>query len=96
MGIPLAANRITQYKSILKYARILVEMQLSGEIPKSIIFKDEKGVIVNQVVEFEWKTIRCSKYKMLTNSVRPRLRQTRQSRWFKAIQVFSPYYPLSR
>jgi len=53
IGIPLKINRYTKDKSMLKYARLLVEMPLEGHFPDYIDFANEKNVIIRQKIVYE-------------------------------------------
>ena len=60
LGRPLATYRATQDKSKIKLARVLIEIYIRKEFPKTITFMDQKGEAIIQEVEFEWRTIRCT------------------------------------
>jgi len=47
LGVPIAADKITQVKVILKHARILVDMKLNGEFLQSVTFVDEQGFVID-------------------------------------------------
>ncbi|KAJ8431325.1 hypothetical protein Cgig2_013541 [Carnegiea gigantea] len=64
LGIPLVADKVTQEKYMLKYARLLVDMKLNGEFPSSVTFVDDQGLVIDQEVDYEWKHIRRSKWSM--------------------------------
>ena len=51
LGISLKIDKYTKEKSMLKYARLLVEMPLERHFPKYIQFANEKDVIIIQKVE---------------------------------------------
>ena len=53
IGIPLKTDRYTKDKSMLKYARLLVEMPLEGHFPDYIDFANEKNVIIRQKIVYE-------------------------------------------
>ncbi|KAJ8430484.1 hypothetical protein Cgig2_021730 [Carnegiea gigantea] len=50
LGIPLKADKYTKDKSMLRYARLLVEMQLEGQFSEYIKFANEKNVPIRQKV----------------------------------------------
>ena len=64
LGIPLKTNKYIKEKSMLKYARLLVEMPLEGNFPDFIEFVNEKDLIIRQKVVYEWKPIKCTHCKM--------------------------------
>ena len=53
IGIPLKTDKYTKDKSMLKYARLLVEMQLEGPFPDFIEFANERDVIIRQKIVYE-------------------------------------------
>lgn len=59
LGIPLKTDRITREKSMIGYARLLIEVPMEGPFPDFIEFFDEYGVLVHQPVKFEWKPCIC-------------------------------------
>ena len=46
IGIPLKTDRYTKDKSMLKYARLMVEMPLGGNFPDHIEFANGRDVII--------------------------------------------------
>lgn len=55
VGKPLNPDQATTNRDRIAYARVLVEMDINKVFPKNIQFKNEKGVVVSQELEFEWK-----------------------------------------
>ncbi|XP_019252859.1 PREDICTED: uncharacterized protein LOC109231671 [Nicotiana attenuata] len=55
VGKPLVVDKNTEKKLGLNFARLLVEVKIGDQIPKTIYFKNEKGVIVEQRVTCDWK-----------------------------------------
>ncbi|KAK4721936.1 hypothetical protein R3W88_012169 [Solanum pinnatisectum] len=47
----------------MTYARLLVEIPLNQEYPTCIMFENENGNIVEQRMEYEWKSVLCTKCK---------------------------------
>ena len=64
LGIPLKTEKYTKEKTMLKYARLLVEMPIDGSFPEYIEFANEKEVLIRQKVIYEWLPLKCSYYKM--------------------------------
>ncbi|KAJ8436750.1 hypothetical protein Cgig2_009724 [Carnegiea gigantea] len=64
LGYPLKTDKYIKDKSMLKYARLMVEMSLEGQFPEYIEFANEKGVLLRQKVTYEWMPIKCDKRKM--------------------------------
>ncbi|KAJ8424423.1 hypothetical protein Cgig2_010652 [Carnegiea gigantea] len=55
VGIPLKTDQYTKERTMLKYARMLVEIPLERDFPEFIEFANEKDVIIRQKVE--WRAI---------------------------------------
>ncbi|KAK2420095.1 hypothetical protein QL285_030882 [Trifolium repens] len=55
IGNPLVTDECTANKFRVSYARILVEMDVTQELPQEITIKDSEGNKMKQVVEYEWK-----------------------------------------
>jgi len=64
LGIPIKTDKYTKDKTFLKYARILIEIQLEDNFLECIEFVNEHNVVVRQKVEYEWKPIKCDFCKM--------------------------------
>ena len=64
IGIPLKTDEYTKDKSMLKYAQLLVEMQLEGPFHDFIEFANERDVIIRQKIVYEWRPIRRTHCKM--------------------------------
>jgi len=50
---------------MMNYAHLLIEVLILKKLPKYIHFEDDKGVIQQQGIVFEWKPIiykKCKKY----------------------------------
>ncbi|KAJ8419487.1 hypothetical protein Cgig2_008717 [Carnegiea gigantea] len=54
LGIPLKTDRCTREKTMIKYARLLIEVPIEGPFP------DEHGVLLRQQVAIEWKPSKCT------------------------------------
>ncbi|KAJ8426970.1 hypothetical protein Cgig2_010201 [Carnegiea gigantea] len=46
LGSPLAADKVTKEKTMLRHARILVDMKLNGAFLELVTFVDEKGLVI--------------------------------------------------
>ena len=64
LGYPSKSDKYTKDKSMLKYARLMVEMPLEGQFPEHVEFANEKGVLIRQKVIYEWLPTKCDKCKM--------------------------------
>ena len=60
LGIPLKTNRYTKDKSMLNYARILIEFPIEGSFPEYIEFFNEHGILLRQQIMYEWLPTKCS------------------------------------
>ncbi|CAJ2662985.1 unnamed protein product [Trifolium pratense] len=61
IGNPIVTDECTANKFRVSYARILVEMDVTQELPTDITIKDSAGNKMKQVVEYEWKPLFCDK-----------------------------------
>ncbi|XP_062075302.1 uncharacterized protein LOC133779348 [Humulus lupulus] len=53
-------DKVTKDKSMVKFARVLVDVEISDKIPQCISFLNEKGQLMEQPIDFEWLPTRCS------------------------------------
>jgi len=65
LGIPLKADKFTKDKQVIRYAILLVEMQIDGPFPEHIEFFNEEGVLTRQQVTYEWIPSKCTHCAML-------------------------------
>ena len=68
LGIPLRTDKYRKGKTMLKYARMLVEMHIDGPFPEFIEFANEKDVLLRQKVQYEWLPIKCTYCKMFEHT----------------------------
>ncbi|GAU38712.1 hypothetical protein TSUD_396400 [Trifolium subterraneum] len=61
LGTPLVTDECTANKFRISYARILVEMDITQELPTDITITDSEGGKLKQPVEYEWKPTFCDK-----------------------------------
>ncbi|XP_019237195.1 PREDICTED: uncharacterized protein LOC109217410 [Nicotiana attenuata] len=59
IGKPLMVDQNTEKRIGLKFARLLVEVEMNTKLPDKISFKNEKGNIVEQEVTYDWKPSLC-------------------------------------
>ncbi|XP_062075185.1 uncharacterized protein LOC133779211 [Humulus lupulus] len=69
IGKPIMIDKITKNRSMIKFARILVEMEIADTLPKFISYFNEKGQIMEQIIDYEWLPTKCTKCKKLGHSV---------------------------
>ncbi|XP_062114706.1 uncharacterized protein LOC133825825 [Humulus lupulus] len=60
IGKPIMVDKVTQSREMVKYARVLVDMEISDYPPKSIAYINERGQLVEQSVEYEWLPSKCA------------------------------------
>ncbi|KAJ8421390.1 hypothetical protein Cgig2_031915 [Carnegiea gigantea] len=68
LGIPIKIDKFPRDKTILKYARLLIEMKLQDSFPEYIDFVNEHDMVVRQKVEYEWKPSKCNFCRMYGHS----------------------------
>ncbi|KAJ8445672.1 hypothetical protein Cgig2_007148 [Carnegiea gigantea] len=68
LGIPLKTDRYTKDKQVIRYARLLVEIQIDGPFPEHIEFFNEEGILLRQLVTYEWIQTKCTHCAMLDHS----------------------------
>ncbi|XP_062119004.1 uncharacterized protein LOC133832711 [Humulus lupulus] len=59
LGKPIMIDQVTRDRSMVKFARILVDMEISKTPPKTISFVNERDQLVDQLVEYEWLPSKC-------------------------------------
>ncbi|XP_062113307.1 uncharacterized protein LOC133824440 [Humulus lupulus] len=59
IGVPILVDKVTKDRSMMQFARVLVEIELSEDLPKSVQFLNEKGQLMEQLLEFEWLPTQC-------------------------------------
>ncbi|XP_019233469.1 PREDICTED: uncharacterized protein LOC109214047 [Nicotiana attenuata] len=59
VGKPLMVDKNTEKKVGLNFARLLVEVKIGEQFPESIFFKNEKGIIIEQRITYDWKPSVC-------------------------------------
>jgi len=65
LGVPIKTDRYTKEKSMLRYARVLVDMPIEGPFPTTIDFFNEAGILTRQEVHYEWLPIKCEHCKLM-------------------------------
>uniref|UniRef100_A0A803PAS3 DUF4283 domain-containing protein n=1 Tax=Cannabis sativa TaxID=3483 RepID=A0A803PAS3_CANSA len=59
LGKPIMTDKVTKERSMVKFARVLVEMDISDEHPRRIEFLNEHGQLIELPVEYEWLPVQC-------------------------------------
>lgn len=60
VGLPISMDKLTAKRARLGFARILVEVNIKGELPKTIPITDPEGNVFEQPVVYEHLLPRCS------------------------------------
>lgn len=81
LGHPLKSDKFTLEKTMLRYARLLVEFPMEGPFPDSIDFFNEEGIMVRQKIIYEWKPCRCSHCGMLGHKEEECRKKTTRWEW---------------
>ncbi|XP_019263718.1 PREDICTED: uncharacterized protein LOC109241432 [Nicotiana attenuata] len=59
VGRPLMVDSNTEKKIGLSFARLLVEVQMDTKLPDKVVFKNERGLLMEQKVQYDWKPTLC-------------------------------------
>ncbi|XP_062104317.1 uncharacterized protein LOC133815497 [Humulus lupulus] len=59
IGKPLLVDKFTRERSRVQFVRVLVEMEITDNPPRSLQFVNEHGQIIEQGVEYEWLPTKC-------------------------------------
>ncbi|XP_062118450.1 uncharacterized protein LOC133832078 [Humulus lupulus] len=65
IGKPIMIDKITKDRSMIKFARILVDMEISDSLPKFISYINERGQVMDKLIDYEWLPTKCSQCKKL-------------------------------
>ena len=69
IGNFVKSDQITLQRTYLSYARVMLEVQVGRDFPKSIGFIDEKGNSHRVMVTYDWVPSRCDACKGLGHVV---------------------------
>ncbi|XP_010696567.1 uncharacterized protein LOC104909079 [Beta vulgaris subsp. vulgaris] len=61
LGVPLYADECTSQNLRISYARLLIEMDVTQEIPKVVAVEDHNGIVFKQKLEYDWVPTFCKK-----------------------------------
>ncbi|XP_070037054.1 uncharacterized protein [Nicotiana tomentosiformis] len=59
IGKPLMVDHQIEKNIGLNFARLLIEVDIDGPLSKKIMFKNERGNLVELKVQYDWKPILC-------------------------------------
>ncbi|XP_056695400.1 uncharacterized protein [Spinacia oleracea] len=63
VGTPIKVDQATMHRDKLMFTKILVDVKIDQHFPSVIQFVNEKGVIVDQKVTYDWLPHSCTNYK---------------------------------
>jgi len=58
-GIPIKTDKYTKEKTWIRYARVLIDIPITGPFSEYIEFFNEHEMLVRQLVKYEWLLIKC-------------------------------------
>ena len=61
LGTPICADECTSRQLRVSFARVLVEMDVTKPLPKSVVLEDPQGKLIEQKVWYEWALPFCVK-----------------------------------
>ncbi|XP_019224956.1 PREDICTED: uncharacterized protein LOC109206577 [Nicotiana attenuata] len=61
LGSPVYADECTTGSIRISYARMLIEMDITKPLPRSVKLQDPKGRIIQQEVTYDWEPKYCTK-----------------------------------
>ncbi|XP_062075142.1 uncharacterized protein LOC133779166 [Humulus lupulus] len=82
IGKPIMVDKFTKERSMIRYARILVEMEISDNSPFIIYFVNERGQVQEQFFEYEWLPIKCNNCKGYDHNM-AECKKTGSNNWVK-------------
>ncbi|XP_019248818.1 PREDICTED: uncharacterized protein LOC109228098 [Nicotiana attenuata] len=59
IGKPLMVDRNTENKIGLNFARLLIEVDVDSPLPDKVQFRNEKGALIEQRIQYDWKPVLC-------------------------------------
>ncbi|KAI4299941.1 hypothetical protein L6164_033361 [Bauhinia variegata] len=60
IGTPIMIDQLTLRKERIAFARVLVEMEIGGRKPEKVVFENECGQVIEQIVKYEWQPVKCN------------------------------------
>ncbi|XP_062098929.1 uncharacterized protein LOC133804790 [Humulus lupulus] len=89
IGKPMMMDKVTKDKSMVKFARVLVDVEISDHIPQCINFINELSQLMEQAIEYEWLPTRCSCCKNLGHTATS-CKYTQEAVWKPKQKVADP------
>lgn len=65
VGKPLRTDECTIKQSKVAYARVMIEVDITQPLLKSVCIKSPVETMIDQVVEYEWAPIFCQKFQVI-------------------------------
>lgn len=59
IGKPLMVDMNTENKIGLNFARLLIEVDVDSSLPDKVQFRNEKGALIEQRIQYDWKLVLC-------------------------------------
>ncbi|XP_009771921.1 uncharacterized protein [Nicotiana sylvestris] len=59
IGKPICSDRLTAEGERIFYARMLIEMDISQELPNVMLIEEAEGTYMEQELEYEWRLAFC-------------------------------------
>ncbi|KAJ8419449.1 hypothetical protein Cgig2_023655 [Carnegiea gigantea] len=87
IGIPLKTDHYTREKTMIKYARLLIEVPMAGPFPDFIEFFNEHGELIRQSIKFEWKPSKCNHCRMYGHLEEECRKKHNQRKEWRRVQV---------
>uniref|UniRef100_A0A803PBZ5 DUF4283 domain-containing protein n=1 Tax=Cannabis sativa TaxID=3483 RepID=A0A803PBZ5_CANSA len=69
IGKPIMIDKVTKDGSIVLFARVLVDMEISDNPPKMISYINERNQLMDQSVEYDWLPTKCTACDLLGHTV---------------------------
>lgn len=57
---PSMVDHNTERKVGLSFVRLLIEVEMKVELPDKVFFENEKGELIEQKVQYDWKLTQCN------------------------------------
>lgn len=66
---PLVVEKVTQDKAKIRYAHVLVEMDISEPFSEQATSMDENGNLIMQQLDFKWRPLKCTQCDMFGHTM---------------------------
>ncbi|XP_070030712.1 uncharacterized protein [Nicotiana sylvestris] len=60
IGKPVIVDQNTEKRIGVNFARLLVEVEMDAKLPDVVMFRNEKGKLIEQRVNYDWKPTFCT------------------------------------